>query len=170
MILAVSPPGGDFTEPVTQCCLRVSGAFYMLDTALAHSRHFPAVNWNQSYSLYDRVTDPAFDALVDSGWSRLRNRCRQVLQQESELREVAEIVGREGLQDRNRLTLLVAESLRDRFLCQNAYSEDAFSTPEQTLSLCREIIETFDAVSAKLAAGEVLETVLEEGHYALGQA
>jgi V/A-type H+-transporting ATPase subunit A len=167
MVLAVSPPGGDFTEPVTQCCLRVSGAFYMLDASLAHSRHFPAVNWNQSYSLYDRVTDPAFDQLVGADWSRLRDRCRKILQQEAELREVAEIVGREGLQDQDRLLMLVAENLRERFLCQNAYSEDAFCPPEKTLALCRHIIDAFDAVSVRIEAGELLETVLAEGAHAL---
>ena len=167
MVLAVSPPGGDFTEPVTQCCLRVSGAFYMLDASLAHSRHFPAVNWNQSYSLYDRVTDPAFDQLVGADWSRLRDRCRKILQQEAELREVAEIVGREGLQDQDRLLMLVAETLRERFLCQNAYSDDAFCPPEKSLALCRNIIDAFDAVSARIEAGELLETVLAEGDHAL---
>ena len=167
MVLAVSPPGGDFTEPVTQCCLRVSGAFYMLDASLAHSRHFPAVNWNQSYSLYDRVTDPAFDQLVGADWSRLRERCRKILQQEAELREVAEIVGREGLQDQDRLLMLVAENLRERFLCQNAYSEDAFCPPEKSLALCRNIIDAFDAVSSRIETGELLETVLAEGDHAL---
>lgn len=167
MVLAVSPPGGDFTEPVTQCCLRVSGAFYMLDASLAHSRHFPAVNWSQSYSLYDRVTDPAFDRLVDADWSRLRERSRKILQQEAELREVAEIVGREGLQDHDRLLMLVAENLRERFLCQNAYSDDAFCPPEKSLELCRNIIDAFDTVYARIEAGELLETILAEGDHAL---
>lgn len=166
MLLAVSPPGGDFTEPVTQCCLRVSGAFYMLDSALAHSRHFPAVNWNQSYSLYDRITDPAFDAAISSDWSGLRERCRKILQQEGELREVAEIVGREGLQDQDRLLLLVAETLRERFLCQNAYSDDASCPPGKTLELCREIITGYDAVAARLETGDALDAVLTEGDHA----
>ncbi|PLX79611.1 MAG: V-type ATP synthase subunit A [Desulfuromonas sp.] len=167
MVLAVSPPGGDFTEPVTQCCLRVSGAFYMLDAELAHSRHFPAINWSQSYSLYERVTGPAFDAEIDENWSRLRERCRKILQQDGELREVAEIVGQEGLQDEDQLVLLVAENLRQRLLCQNAYSEDAFCPPEKTLSICRQIIDDFDAITARLEAGEALNIVLAEGDHAL---
>jgi V/A-type H+-transporting ATPase subunit A len=162
MILAVSPPGGDFTEPVTQCCLRVSGAFYMLDSKLAHSRHFPAVNWSQSYSLYDRVTGPVFDRTVDADWSGLRERCRSVLQQEGELREVAEIVGREGLQDADRLLMLVAEELRIRFLAQNAYSDDAFCPPEKTLQICREIFAAYDRFTEKIEAGESLDALLAE--------
>ena len=128
MILAVSPPGGDFTEP---------------------------------------VTGPVFDRTVDVDWSRLRERCRSILQQEGELREVAEIVGREGLQDEDRLLMLVAEQLRVRFLAQNAYSDDAFCPPDKTLQLCRDIFTAYDRFAEKINAGESLDGLLAEVEYAL---
>ncbi len=162
LIIAVSPPGGDFTEPVTQCCLRVSGTFYMLDSNLAHSRHFPAVNWTQSYTLYDRITGPVFDRTVDPEWSALRDRCRAILQQEGELREIAEIVGREGMQDADRLVMVSAEQLRIRFLAQNAYSDDASCPPEKTLQICRTIIAEHDRLKKHLDAGAALDDLLKE--------
>src|SRR5208283_6146192 len=75
MILSVSPPGGDFTEPVTQACLRTSGVFLMLDTSLAHSRHFPAINWSQSYSLYAARVTGHFTAQVSPVWGEMQQRC-----------------------------------------------------------------------------------------------
>jgi V/A-type H+-transporting ATPase subunit A len=132
LMLSVSPPGGDFTEPVTQACLRTTGSFFMLDTALAHRRHFPAINWFQSFSLYEEDVASHFDKQVSAGWSRLRQETRTLLQQEARLREVAEIVGTEGLQDADRRVMQTAEEVRRKFLMQNAYTDDAFSSPEQT--------------------------------------
>ena len=168
MMLAVSPPGGDFTEPVTQCCLRSAGAFYMLDSSLAHSRHFPAVNWNQSYSQYERETDRVFDTEVSVDWSKLRSRTRALLQKAGELREVAEIAGHEGLQDNDRLLLNCSEQLQQRFLCQNAYSEDAFSTPEATINLCRSLLDAYDSGVERLKAGETIDEILQEAKHATG--
>lgn len=168
LMLAVSPPGGDFTEPVTQCCLRSAGAFYMLDSRLAHSRHFPAVNWNQSYSQYERETDRAFDAEVSDDWSKLRNRTRALLQKAGELREVAEIAGHEGLQDDDRLLLHCSEQLQEQFLCQNAYSEDAFSTPAATIDLCRHLLDAYDANVTRLRAGDAIDDILLEEKHATG--
>jgi V/A-type H+-transporting ATPase subunit A len=132
LMLAVSPPGGDFTEPVTQACLRTAGSFFMLDTALAHKRHFPAIDWFQSFSLYEEDAVAYFDRHVAADWSALRRQTREILQQEERLREVAEIVGAEGLQDADRLVMKVAEEIRHNFLAQNAFTEDAFSRPEAT--------------------------------------
>lgn len=153
MILSVSPPGGDFTEPVTQACLRAAGAFLMLDTSLAHRRHFPAINWFQSYSLYEKEVSEYFREKVSPEWEKMKERCKGILQREDELREVAEIVGSEGLQDADRLLMRVAEMIRIEFLCQNAYTEDAFSPPETTLSRMREIVEYYDSSLAKLNQG-----------------
>jgi V/A-type H+-transporting ATPase subunit A len=168
MMLAVSPPGGDFTEPVTQCCLRAAGAFYMLDSRLAHSRHFPAVNWTQSYSQYEQQTDPIFDRTVSADWSRLRSRTRALLQKSGELREIAEIAGHEGLQDDDRLLLHCSEQLQERFLRQNAYSEDAFSTPDATIGLCRQILAAYDSNLDRLKAGDAIDTILQEANHATG--
>jgi V/A-type H+-transporting ATPase subunit A len=169
MVLSVSPPGGDFTEPVTQACLRTAGAFLMLDTALAHRRHFPAVNWSQSYSLYEQALERHFSATVAPGWSDARQRCRALLQREEALREVAEIVGLEGMQEQDRLLLHTAERLRLEFLCQNAYGDDAFTPPAGIMALMDAILSGHDRCAARLAAGEGLDTVLAtegDGHAA----
>jgi V/A-type H+-transporting ATPase subunit A len=141
LMLSVSPPGGDFTEPVTQACLRTTGSFFMLDTSLAHQRHFPAIDWFQSFSLYEDSVVARFDKEVSADWGGLRGETRRILQHEEKLREVAEIVGSEGLQDKDRLLMGTADEIRRRFLAQNAFTDDAFSTPAETLALIREILE-----------------------------
>jgi V/A-type H+-transporting ATPase subunit A len=161
MILSVSPPGGDFTEPVTQACLRTTGAFLMLDTALAHRRHYPAINWFQSYSLYGQEVSKHYRERVSAGWEDLLMRCRQILQQEEALREVAEIVGAEGLQDTDRLLMRTAEQIRTGFLQQNAYSEDAFSPPEKTFETIKRFVEGHDRASENLKQGMNLEEALK---------
>lgn len=160
MVLSVSPPGGDFTEPVTQSCLRTTGAFLMLDTPLAHRRHFPAINYFQSYSLYERDVSGYFNERFSARWDELRQRCKEILQKEETLREVAEIVGIEGLQDADRLLMKVAEKIRLEFLCQSAYTEDAFSKPEKTLSIIMSIFKFYDNAAERLGAGESLEEIL----------
>lgn len=162
MILSVSPPGGDFTEPTTQACLRASGAFYMLDTSLAHRRHFPAINWVQSYSLYAEDVDKHFSETVSPAWATLKQKGLALLQKEEKLREVSEIVGAEGLQDEDHLLLHTAGELRDRFLCQNSFSDDAFSTPEQTARLIDLIVRQYEEASTRLAKGEELSVLLKE--------
>jgi V/A-type H+/Na+-transporting ATPase subunit A len=162
MILSVSPPGGDFTEPVTQACLRTTGAFLMLDTSLAHRRHYPAINWFQSYSLYAAEVAAYYREKISAEWDTMLVRCRQILQQEESLREVAEIVGAEGLQDADRLLMQTAERIRSEFLQQNAYSEDAFSPPDKTLALIKRIIEEHDLVAGKLKEGISLEEAMKQ--------
>lgn len=163
MILSVSPPGGDFTEPVTQACLRTAGAFLMLDTSLAHKRHFPAIHWVQSYSLYEREVGHHFAERVSDQWEVVKKRCREILRKEEALMEVAEIVGFEGLQDGDRLLMKVAERIRSEFLCQNAYTDDAFSPPERTIAKMGEILGFYDGVHERLVKGEALEDILEDG-------
>lgn len=141
LMLSVSPPGGDFTEPVTQACLRAAGALFMLDTALAQRRHFPAIDWFRSFSLYESAMVGDFDRRVAADWSARRQQVRTLLQQEARLREVAEIVGTEGLQDADRRVMDVAEQVRRRFLMQNAFTEDAYSPPEQTYRRIVDILE-----------------------------
>ncbi|MGB9080901.1 MAG: V-type ATP synthase subunit A [Desulfuromonadaceae bacterium] len=163
MILSVSPPGGDFTEPVTQACLRTAGAFLMLDASLAHRRHFPAVNWFQSYSLYERAMEEHFSRTVAPGWGEARQSCRTLLQREEALREVAEIVGLEGMQEHDRLILHSAERIRLEFLCQNAYSEDAFSAPASIIAMMNGILADHERLEGCLAAGDTLESALAKG-------
>jgi len=161
MILSVSPPGGDFTEPVTQACLRTTGAFLMLDTSLAHRRHYPAINWFQSYSLYAGEVAVHYRKKISTEWDDMLIRCRQILQQEEALREVAEIVGAEGLQDADRLLMLTAERIRTEFLQQNAYTEDGFSPPEKTLARIKRIIEDHDRAAGKLKEGMTLDEAIK---------
>ena len=162
MILSVSPPGGDFTEPVTQACLRTTGSFLMLDTSLAHRRHYPAINWFQSYSLYAGDVAVHYRKKISAEWDDMLVRCRQILQQEESLREVAEIVGAEGLQDADRLLMLTAERIRTDFLQQNAYTEDGFSPPEKTLALIRRIINDHDQAAGKLKEGMTLDEAVKQ--------
>jgi V/A-type H+-transporting ATPase subunit A len=160
MILSVSPPGGDFTEPVTQACLRTSGVFLMLDTSLAHRRHFPAINWFQSYSLYSKDAIEYYRGKVSPEWEKLHYRCKEILQKEESLREIAEIVGIEGLQDADRLLMRTAEMIRSDFLSQNSYTEDAFSPPEKSCAIIKGILDFYDHAAGKLKDGITLEKVL----------
>ncbi len=162
VMLSISPPGGDFTEPVTQACLRTTGSFFMLDTDLAHRRHFPAINWFQSFSLYEHDLSARLDEQVSAQWSVLRQQTRTFLQREASLREVAEIVGTEGLQDADRLLMKTTEDIRRNFLMQNSYTEDAFSTPQQTFDRIRQIVERHHVAASRLEKGESLDAILKE--------
>lgn len=161
MILSVSPPGGDLTEPVTQACLRAGGTFIMLDTSLAHKRHFPAINWTQSYSLYGKEVSSYFIEKISRDWDLLRQRCIEILRREEELRDVVEIVGIEGLQDSDRILMRIAEMIRMDFLCQNAYTEDAFSEPHSTVSKIDHLIRLYDDSIDRIGKGESLEDILK---------
>jgi V/A-type H+-transporting ATPase subunit A len=152
MVLAVSPPGADFAEPVTQACLRVAGAFYLLDTRLAQRRHFPAINWTHSYSHYAERAAACF-AAAHPDWHDARSRCRELLQREEALREVVEVVGMEGLQESDRLLMRTAEQLRLDYLCQNSFTADAYSAPAETLARLQAILAGHDRIAARLAAG-----------------
>jgi len=167
MILAVSPPGADFAEPVTQACLRVAGALYLLDTQLAHRRHFPAINWTQSYSLY---SDTALAHFTEQHkeWARLQSRCRDILQREEALREIAEVVGMEGLQDADRLLMRTAEKIRLDFLCQNSFTDDAYAPPQSTLEQMTALIAEHERLKTGLEEGALLDDLLKEADDASG--
>ena len=137
-ISAVSPPGGDFAEPVTQASLRVVGALWALDTGLAHQRQFPAVDWDTSYSLYVEATSDWFSREGSSEWSTLRLRTMQLLQRDRELREIAGLVGVDALADDDRLILEGARIAREFLIGQNAFHEhDAFSPVTKTHALAK---------------------------------
>lgn len=135
-ISAVSPPGGDFSEPVTQASLRVVGALWALDSELAHQRQFPAVDWATSYSLYTEDTQAWFARTADERWGAVRRDILTLLERDVELREIASLVGPDALQDDDRLTLEVARIVREVVLGQNAFDpHDAFSPVDKTFEL-----------------------------------
>lgn len=137
-ISAISPPGGDFAEPVTQASLRVVGALWALDASLAHQRQFPAVDWDISYSLYTDGTTEWFSREGGSDWPELRVETIRLLQRDRELREIAGLVGVDALEDEDRLVLEGARIAREFLIGQNAFHpHDAFSTVAKTYQLLK---------------------------------
>lgn len=157
---AVSPPGGDFSEPVTQNTLRIVKTFWALDADLAERRHFPSINWNESYSLYKDQLDPWFVENVAEDWPDVRQWAVDVLDEESELQEIVQLVGKDALPDDQQLTLEVARYLREGFLQQNAFHDvDQFSPPEKSY-LIWQAIKTFnDEAFNALEAGVPVEEI-----------
>ncbi len=129
LISAISPPGGDFSEPVTQAVLRVAGALWALDPALAHQRQFPAVDWEVSYSLQADAVAPWFAEHSGADWTTLRRDVLALLQKERELKEIAGLVGPEALQDKDRLLLEAARLVRETVLGQSAYDPNDADSP-----------------------------------------
>ncbi len=157
-ISAVSPPGGDFSEPVTQASLRVAGALWALDAGLAHQRQFPAVDWETSYTLYDRATQAWFTEQAGADWTALRADVLRLLQEETELKEIAGLVGPEALEDVDRLLLETARLLREVVLGQSAYDPaDAFSPIAKTRALARLALEFHRSARARLEDGLAFE-------------
>jgi V/A-type H+-transporting ATPase subunit A len=158
VISAISPPGGDFSEPVTQASLRVTGALWALDPALAHQRQFPAVDWETSYSLYAEATTPWFREHAGATWPELRHATLELLQHDRELREIAALVGPEALQDEDRLLLEAAAIVRDSVLGQSAYDpHDALSPVEKTFLLASLARDVWERGRAALAAGKTFD-------------
>jgi len=158
---AVSPPGGDFSEPVTQSTMRVAGALWALDYPLAHSRHYPAVNWNRSYSLYDERLSAWFRDHVGETWPSQRESLMRLLEKEAELQEVVQLVGPDSLQESDRLTLETARMLRDGFLQQNATSEvDASCSLAKQHGMLTLLLEFHELAAAALRAKVPLARVL----------
>jgi V/A-type H+-transporting ATPase subunit A len=154
LIGAVSPPGGDFSEPVTQAALRVVGALWALDPELAHQRQFPAVDWETSYSLYLDSTADWFRAEAGADWSELRRELLELLQQGRDLREIATLVGPESLQDADRLTLEMARTIRELIMGQSAYDpNDARSSVRKTYRLAGLARELYLAGQAAIRSG-----------------
>ncbi|MGC9157278.1 MAG: V-type ATP synthase subunit A [Candidatus Micrarchaeia archaeon] len=123
IIGAVSPPGGDLTEPVTQGTLKIVKTFWSLDAALASSRHFPAINWLNSYSLYLDMLEPWYKQNIGEEWLRNREEALKLLQQEADLRDIVQLVGEEALPNQQRIVLEIGKMLREDFLRQNAYDD-----------------------------------------------
>jgi V/A-type H+-transporting ATPase subunit A len=150
---AVSPPGADFSEPVTQNTLRIVDAFYALDTSLANKRHFPAINWLTSYSLYvDDVR--GWWSEVSPEWEVTRATALRLLQQEAELEEIVRLVGPEALPEGDKLVLLVTRMIREDFLMQSAYHEvDTYCVPLKAQLMLKTIIRFYGLAQKMLDSG-----------------
>ncbi len=159
---AVSPPGGDFSEPVTQASIRVVGSLWALDSSLAHRRHYPAINWNRSYSLFEERLAGWFKRKVGETWSSSRAQALKILQRDAELQEVVQLIGPDALQDNDRATLELGKLLRDNFLQQNAFSkDDSFCSPEKQLGLIEAHIRFYDKIRSALESGASFDDILE---------
>ncbi len=161
VIGAVSPPGGDISEPVSQATLRIVKVFWGLDSDLAYKRHFPAINWLKSYSLYTDTMGDWFDKNVDKNWMHLRARIMLMLQEEAELDEIVKLVGMDALSAPDRLKLEAARSIREDFLHQNAFHETDTYTPLKKQYLMMSLVmEYFDAATAALKSGVEIEKLI----------
>jgi V/A-type H+-transporting ATPase subunit A len=162
VIGAVSPPGGDFSEPVTQNTLRIVKTFWALDADLAERRHFPSINWNESYSLYRDQLDDWFVENVREEWPETRQWAIDVLDEEAELQEIVQLVGKDALPEDQQLTLEVARYLREAWLQQNAFHPvDTYCEPEKTYRIVNGIKtfndEAFDALEAGVPVEEITD-------------
>ena len=161
IIGAVSPPGGDFSEPVTQSTMRFTGALWALDSSLAHRRHYPAVNWHRSYTLFSDRLAPWYAKNVQPGWDGLRLRLVELLGKEAELQEVVQLVGPDALQESDRFLLEASRMLRDGFLQQNAMSEvDASCSLAKQYGMLDLVISFYDRGRDALKKTVPLDRVL----------
>ncbi len=161
VIGAVSPAGGDISEPVTQATLRIVKVFWGLDANLAYQRHFPAVNWLTSYSNYMDQLSGWFNQNVDPEWIRLRGRMMGLLQDEAEIEEIVKLVGMDAISAADRLKLEDARSIREDFLHQNAFHEvDTYSSLKKQLMMMRLILNYYDESKAALDKGVSIEKIV----------
>jgi len=141
---AVSPPGGDFSDPVTSATLGIVQVFWGLDKKLAQRKHFPSVNWLLSFSKYDKALEPFYDS-VDTEFSGLRIKTKQILQDEDDLTEIVQLVGKDSLAESDKITLEVAKLIRDDFLQQNATTAyDRFCPFHKTIGMMKNLILFYD--------------------------
>jgi len=151
---AVSPPGGDLSEPVTQNTLRIAKVFWALDASLADKRHFPSIDWLQSYSLYVDSVGKWWNANIGEDWRKTRDNAMVLLQKESELQEIVQLVGPDALPDRERITLESTRMIREDFLQQNAYHEvDTYCSPGKQYKMLKTIMEFHKYATAALDRG-----------------
>ena len=161
VIGAVSPAGGDISEPVTQATLRIVKVFWSLDSNLAYKRHFPAVNWLTSYSLYVDTMEKWFNAEVESDWTELRGRLMLLLQEEAELDEIVKLVGMDALSAPDRLKLEAARSIREDFLHQDAFHEvDTFTSLKKQHMMMMLVLAYYDQAGEALSKGVNIERLV----------
>jgi len=157
---AVSPQGGDISEPVTQATLRIVKVFWGLDSSLAYKRHFPAINWLNSYSLYrDRLSD-WFSQNVSARWMDMTGKCLKILQEEAELNEIVQLVGMDALSSEDRLTLEIARSVREDFLQQFAFDEvDGYTQLDKQYEMLTLVFDFEQKAAVAVAEGADIEEV-----------
>ena len=161
VIGAVSPPGGDISEPVSQATLRIVKIFWGLDSSLAYRRHFPAINWLNSYSLYQSKVDEWMDKNVDETFSSRRTKAMRLLQEESNLQEIVRLVGKDTLSYDDQLKLEAAKSIREDFLQQNAFHEqDTFTSLAKQDKMLSMVLEFYDKSVLALKEGVYLGDLL----------
>jgi V/A-type H+-transporting ATPase subunit A len=160
VLAAISPPGGDFSEPVTTNTLRIAKVFWALDFALAHRRHFPAINWFMSYSEYIPMLEPWF-ATVEKDWLKLCGEARNLLKEEEELREIVALIGAEILGDKQRSVFETAKMLKEYFLLQNAFHPvDAYCPISKTYKMLRTFLKFYDKTKVAIDSGVSLTNIL----------
>lgn len=159
---AVSPPGGDFSEPVTSHTTRFIRVFWALDTKLAYSRHYPAINWLMSYSAYVDLVTQWWHENVDKRWREYRDEAMDILLRESELQEIVRLVGTEGLDEKDKMVLETARLIKDGFLKQNAFDPiDAFSTPQKQFRLLKMIMDIHRKSLELIERGVTTQQILQ---------
>jgi len=149
---AVSPPGGDFSDPVTAATLSIVQVFWGLDKKLAQRKHFPSVNWLISYTKYMRVLEPFFNTNYDESYSKLRNKARDILAQQDNLSEIVQLVGKESLSEDQKVVMDVAEIIIDDYLYQNAFTEYDYTCPlSKSIGMLKCIITFYDNCQRAIA-------------------
>lgn len=164
---AVSPPGGDLSEPVTQATLRIVKVFWGLDSSLAYRRHFPAINWLTSYSLYTDRLKPYYVERLGEEFMSLRSTAMKILQQESELQEIVQLVGLDALTESDRLTMETARSIREDFLHQNVFHDvDTYTSLEKQFKMLKAILsfhtQALDAIKKGVRLADILKLQVRE--------
>lgn len=162
VIGAVSPPGGDISEPVSQATLRIVKVFWGLDASLAYRRHFPAINWLNSYSLYQNKVDEWMDKNIDKEFSENRIKAMALLQEESSLQEIVRLVGRDSLSETDQLKLEASKSIREDFLQQNAFhDEDTYTSLDKQNLMLKMVLAFYEEGRRALNSGVYLSELLD---------
>ncbi|MGI0134477.1 MAG: V-type ATP synthase subunit A, partial [Candidatus Micrarchaeaceae archaeon] len=158
---AVSPPGGDISEPVSQGTLRVIKTFWALDAALASSRHFPSINWLQSYSLYHAALEKWYLDNIGEDFINARDDAMRLLQREAELKDIVQLVGADALPETERLTLEIGRMIREDFLRQNAFDKvDASTSMKKQLLMLKTILHFRDKAALALDAEVTIDKII----------
>jgi V/A-type H+-transporting ATPase subunit A len=159
---AVSPSGGDMSDPVVQATLRTVKVYWELDASLAYKRHFPAINWLSSYSLYLDEIFAYIDTNIYDGWSGMLKTAQRILQEETELEEIVQLVGYDSLGAEDRLTLETARSIREDFLQQNGFHEiDTYTSLDKQARILESILNMHTAAGDALKAGFPIDGILK---------
>jgi V/A-type H+-transporting ATPase subunit A len=162
MVGAVSPAGGDMSEPVTQSTLRITGAFWRLDASLAYRRHFPAINWNGSYSLYMPLLERWYRENLEPDYPETRDTISGLLQQEASLQEMLQLVGPDALQDQERLVIEAGRIIREAFLQQDAYHEnDAYCSMGKAQGIMKMILNFYQQAKKALGTGVPIDELIQ---------